>query len=227
MALLGNFNLINKNAGRTITMGASTHARNFGNDKYTHFNKLGFYANADSGETSSTVAVPTGYYPQGAWVMPIKAGEMSAKHTGSGTVTANLYPSKNMEVDLTGSGDLTASGSLAISMLAALTGSGTLTATIEGRLNMTADLTGSGDLDATLSALGNMVAGLSGSGDIDATISAFGNMEIDIVVTGTGLSTANVGQAVWAALLDANNEPDTFGERVQKLLTLAKFLGLK
>jgi hypothetical protein len=39
-------------------------------------------------------------------------------------------------------------------------------------------------------------------------------MEIDIVVTGAGLSTANVGQAVWAALAAANNNAGTMGEKL-------------
>jgi len=39
-------------------------------------------------------------------------------------------------------------------------------------------------------------------------------MEADITVTGTGLTTANVGQAVWSALAAANNDPDTMGEKL-------------
>jgi len=66
---------------------------------------------------------------------------------------------------------------------------------------MSVDLEGDGDLAASLSGIGNMLANLEGSGDLEATIAAFGNMYIDITVTGTGLSLANVGQAVWETLI--------------------------
>lgn len=45
--------------------------------------------------------------------------------------------------------------------------------------------------------------------------------------TGKALSDAGGAGNPWSALLASNNDPDTFGERVQKLLTVAKFLGLK
>jgi hypothetical protein len=45
--------------------------------------------------------------------------------------------------------------------------------------------------------------------------------------TGAALSDAGSAGNPWSALLADNNDADTFGERVQKLLTTAKFLGLK
>lgn len=132
---------------------------------------------------------------------PLDGGGMLMDGTGTGTLTADLYASRNMEIDLTGTSDFSADASLVVSMLAALTGSGTVSATIQGRLNATVDLTGSGTLTGALSGIGQMVAALTGTGDLEATIAAYGNMEIDIVITGTGLTTANVGAAVWDYLL--------------------------
>jgi hypothetical protein len=147
-------------------------------------------------------------------ILPLDGGSMLMDGSGSGTMTADLYPTRAMEIDFTGSGDLEANAGLVISMLLNMIGSGTLTAGIVGNLNMTADFTGSGDLDANLSGLGNMIADLDGSGDLDAVIAAYGDMTVDIVVTGTGLSTANVGQAVWAAIAALNNEPGSMGEKL-------------
>lgn len=158
--------------------------------------------------TSFPVGLPNGWYP------PIEGGEMVMRSTGSSSMTANLYPSKSMAIDLTGFGDLQATAGLVISMLCAMTGSGTLTAAIEGRLNMSADFTGSGDLEASMSGIGNMLCDMTGTGDLEAVIAAYGNMAIDIVVTGTGLTTANVGRAVWSALSASNNDPDTMGEKL-------------
>jgi hypothetical protein len=150
-----------------------------------------------------TAANPPGHY-RCAWSMPITAGEMALRTQGDGRLAANLYPSRNMSIDLTGSGDLDAIAALVVSMICAMGGSGTLAATIQGRQNMSINFAGSGGLDAAMTAVANMTADLVGTGDLAATIAAYGNMDIDIVVTGTGLTTANVGDivadAVWTYL---------------------------
>lgn len=161
-----------------------------------------------------TAANPTGYYYPRAFQPPIANGDMSMRPQGSGSITADLLPTRAMSIDLTGSSAFSATAGLVVSMLLALTGSGSLAATIQGRLNMSADLSGAGDLSADLSGIASMACALLGAGDLEATIAAYGNMEIDIVVTGTGLSTANVGQAVWAALAASNNDAGTMGEKL-------------
>lgn len=161
--------------------------------------------------TSRQVALPMGNLAPHAWMLPQTGGGMSLRARGEGAFSAGLIPTYPMTLDLTGAGDLQATAGLIISMLLAMTGAGDLSANIEGRLNASVDFTGSGDLTADLSGFANLLIDMLGSGDLDATIAAYGNMEIDIVVTGTGLSTANVGQAVWAALAAANNEPGSMG----------------
>ena len=129
---------------------------------------------------------------------------MSFAMSGKGALTAFLFASRSMTIDLTGAGTLEADAGLVVSMLLALAGSGGLTASIVGKTNMSIDLTGGGGLAATLEGLAEMIIDLMGAGSLEATISAYGNMAIDIVVTGTGLSTANVGQAVWEAILNGD-----------------------
>jgi hypothetical protein len=43
------------------------------------------------------------------------------------------------------------------------------------------------------------------------------------------VATGGAGSAddIWGALLDDHSDPGSFGERIQKLLTVAKYLGLK
>jgi hypothetical protein len=171
---------------------------------YEQFAK--FLHPVDGSAALKTVSSPTGYQLPACFHPPINLGEMSVGSQGDGTLAANLYPTRAMSIDLTGLGDLDATAALVIAMAAALTGSGTLTATIQGRLNASIDLTGSGDLDATIAGLASLLCELTGSGDLDATIAAYANLAVDIVVTGTGLSTANVGQAVLDAI--AENGPD-------------------
>lgn len=162
----------------------------------------------------STLARPSGYYPPATRYIAQTVGGMSMQADGEGTLSGTLLPTRPMSIDLTGSGDLAAIGALAVAMGIALTGSGDLTATIQGQLNASIAMTGSGNLTADMAGLANMVVALTGSGDLDATIAAYGDMAIDIVVTGTGLTTANVGQAVWSALASANNDAGTMGEKL-------------
>lgn len=170
-------------------------------DSYRQFEK--FIMPDMAAAVLQTVADPPGHYLPAVYHPPIIVGEMSMRTDGAGDLTGDLYPSRNMSIDLTGAGTLTANAALAIAMLCAMTGAGDLAAAIEGRLNMSIDMEGAGDLAASLSALGNMAIALSGSGDLEATIAAYGNMAIDIVVTGTGLTTANVADAVWAKVIEA------------------------
>lgn len=173
---------------------------------------IAYFAN---GGIVSYSSIPEGMIGSGVTVLqPLDGGGMSMNTSASGDMTADLYPTRPMTIDLTGSGAFSAAASLVISMLADLSGSGSLTATINGRLDATVDFTGSSSFSAGMSGIAALVADLTGSGDLDATISAFGDMEIDIVVTGTGLTTANVGQAVWAAIAASNNDAGTMGEKL-------------
>jgi hypothetical protein len=63
-----------------------------------------------------------------------------------------------------------------------------------------------------------------------ATVSALVNNSVSFqnVVTGTALNAQEVRDAVWNAQLSSHTATGTFGEFIgKKLLTLAKFLGLK
>ena len=159
-------------------------------------------------------ANPIGAYPPTTFYPPQVSGEIAIRIFSSGTLTANLFPSKSMEIDMTGFGDLTAEAALVISMFCDMTGSGDLEATITGLLNMSIDMNGSGDLEATMSGFANMIIDLEGSGDLEATIAAYGNMSLDIVVTGTGLTIENVGNAVWQYLASQSTDPLTMGGKM-------------
>lgn len=148
-------------------------------------------------------------------------GNMVVSVLGSGSLIADITGKANSTISLTGSSSFTASASLFLSMLAALSGSGTLNATssllvnmlcdfvgggtltanINGQKGMSASITGSGNLSADIKALANMVSALSGSGVLNGGTGAVAQMSIDIVVTGTGLTTDNVGKAIWESIL--------------------------
>jgi hypothetical protein len=204
--LLGNYTVLNKSTGRNFGGGTVSETRaNWGGNSRRNQYLDGFQAQT---------AVPNGYLPPYCFVLPQKSGGMAMRAVASGTLSANLVPTRYMTIDFTGTGDFDATAALVISMVAAFSGSGSMTAAIVGRLNATCDMTGSGDLEADMSGIASAVIAMLGSGDLEATIAAFGDMSIDMVVTGTGLTTANVGPAVWASIAAANNAPGSMGEKL-------------
>lgn len=171
------------------------------------------------GISNKYAGVPYGYRHPGAWIMPSKAGALSTKNnvTGSGTIAADAWAVKLAEAMLTGTGDLSAFGGLIVQLLAAIGGSGTVSsANVQAFLAAVANLTGSGGVTvASLTGIGELLADLLGDGTLDdSVLTAIGELSAALVVTGTGLSTSNVGQAVWSALAAANDSSGTMGEKL-------------
>lgn len=159
-------------------------------------------------------SIPAGANPKTSFYSPQEAGAMSMRSFSSGSITFSMVPVKLMSSDFLGLGDLVGTASLTVSMLCDMISSGTLTADIVGILNISADLIGEGDLSADIKGVAEMLLNLMGEGGLSADIGGYGDMSIDIIVTGAGLTTANVGQAVFAALATLNNIPGTMGAKV-------------
>ena len=161
---------------------------------------------------------PHGYNSESSYSLPLKSGALASVNemTGTGTISATALAVKLALADLTGSGDISsADASRIVQLLADLTGSGSISsADLKAFLQAAADLTGSGTISATASGLGALIAALTGTGEATSTLTGSGELTADIVVTGTGLTTANVGQAVWSALASANNDSGTMGEKL-------------
>lgn len=174
---------------------------------------------AGQGCANQQAGIPYGYRQGGAWVMPMKSGGVSSFNAlnGSGTISADLLAVKLFEASLSGSGDVTALGSLIVQAIAALSGSGEISdAQVNAFLAAVANISGSGEIsDADIEGLGEAVAAIFGSGALTGSM-ATGVAEAiaSLTVTGTGLSTANVGSAVWSALATANNVSGTMGEKL-------------
>lgn len=167
----------------------------------------------DGATTANKVtAAPTGYYNNRCYHPPVTDGEASMRLAGAGDMTATGYAAKLGEIDFTGLGDMEATAGLVVSAILALVGSGSLTLQAQGQLNASLDFTGSGDMTALASGIANALMDFTGTGDLDSLAMGYANATLDITVTGTGLTTANVGQAVWSALASANNDPGTMGE---------------
>lgn len=173
---------------------------------------------AGQGITDDKVGLPSGNRHPNVWMMPQKAGALAARNslTGTGTVSdADVWAVKLAQAAITGSGDLTATGGLIVQLVAAVSGSGTISAAdIKAFLQLSAALSGSGVAAGTATGLGALIAALTGSSSLSPTLTGTGAMAADLVVTGTGLTTANVGEAVWSAIASSNNTTGTMGEKL-------------
>jgi hypothetical protein len=202
--LVGNYSVLQKSPGRFIA-GSATSAES---QVRSNFNKSGsnrnrFYVDQTT-VALALYAVPTGTYPEIAWVLPQIAGEIASTQPiqGAGTQTGNLAGGLNAEAGLTGAGTITSAvAQLIISMAANLAGDGTVSsADLRGFLQAVANLSGSGDLTAAVSALAWMDAATDGSGTItNATPYASGNMSADILSYGA-LTPEGIRDTVWNAI---------------------------
>lgn len=169
----------------------------------------------------------------------ISARLSSAELTGSGDLTADLSALVQAAAALAGSGSITQAEMLAVSALsAALAGSGSISqANLSSIVPMEAALAGTGTVANTtnLTGLGSLTASIEiGASDpLSPTSLATSVWSADIsgyATSGTAgkkLNDASSGANPWDELTSSHTTSGTFGLLLQKLLSVAKFLGLK
>lgn len=206
--LIGNYSVLQKGPGRFVA-GSTTSVEG---QVRSNFSKSGAYRNrfyVDQTTTAlSLYAIPTGSYPEIAWVLPQKAGQIASTQPiqGAGAATAALAGGLGAAATVTGAGDITtAVGQLIISMVAALVGDGTISsADLRGFLDGdSGDLVGAGSLTAEMAALAWISAALSGSGTITSAVPyATGDLAADIF-SFSALTPEGISNAVWAQIIEA------------------------
>ena len=195
--------------GAFQTFGATVSNNAYPSARLANFARTGANRNITAGEgiTSGLVSLPSGNRHPSAWMMPQKPGALSARNTvtGSGSAAASALAVKLATADLTGSGAMTAVGGLIVQLIADIAGSGGITtADLKAFLQAVASISGSGGISsAQATGLGQLIAAMTGLGTVDATLTGTGELTADLVVTGTGLTTGNVGAAVWAWIIEA------------------------
>lgn len=125
---------------------------------------------------------------------------------------------------LAGSAGAIASSTFTLSLVQALLG-----AKVSSVANGTLILSGSTELTALA------FLDADGGGPQELTPQALANAVLDALLADHNIA-GSVGEALnnigassnpWSSLLSANNDPGSFGERIQKLLTETKYIGLK
>lgn len=169
---------------------------------------------------------------------------LAATIAGAGSMDeAELLGNLYAAATLTGSGSIDdADISASVYIAASLAASGNITnANLAGAIYRTADIAGQGDLaQAVILGAGILSATIEigarpSAADIASAIwGAIGDLNNVEGTMGRLLNNSGgsadpnvVAEAVWAQLLADNKVSGSFGEFVQKLLTVAKYLGLK
>ena len=180
MALIGNYSVLNKTAGRFTTGPSVADTRaNYGKTNKARNMFLSLPKNS---------SVPMGYEPPGSWVIAQTGGGLSSfvQIRGSSTTGGAILNVKTASAALDGSGIVsTAALSQLIQMAAELNGQGLITdAHLAAVSSMAASLTGVGTISANVSALIPIAAALSGEGTIAANLKGIGRLGADITPFG-------------------------------------------
>ncbi len=202
-------------------------------------------------------AYPLGSLAPGAFILPVKDGSLASYTYSESAISSSvdLIPARNLEassnivvtvsnaqldqiVSMVGSGTLTLAKLDAIlAGAASLQAGGTLQLTSDAASGAIFSVTASGSeslsANVTLTALAFMEAEAGGAAPLSPeglALAVWGATAASNNQSGTmGEKLNDAGSAgnPWAAELASNNTAGTFGGFVQKLLTVARFLGLK
>lgn len=254
MALIGNHSVLNKSHA-FFTNGTATAGAFAANTKSNRTNPSVLSARRINMAARSSI--PEGYNLGEAYLAPLKSGGLATglRILGESSLTATGISARLSTATLEGVATLTGSLAVLTPGAAALTGAGTLTGSIAAVSSLASNITGAGTVTANLSAIVPIAAAIAGAATVSANLKGFGRLAAEIDIgAGTELSPSSLASAVWdevladhvdagstgAALNDAggagnpwsadlttNNTDGTFGNFVQRLLTVAKFLGLK
>lgn len=157
--------------------------------------------------------------------------------SGSATITISADGTGGLIVSGSGSATISIDASGTLLSIASASGSATITLSTSAAIGALAGMSGSATITMDASAVSYAIGYLSGTSSNESEFSpdALARAVWDAVVSdfntagtmGEVMNNIGAGANPWSALLADNVDPDTFGEFVQKLLTTAKFLGLK
>lgn len=254
MALIGNQSVLLKSHA-FFTNGTATAGAYAANTK-TNWTKPSVLVNRNVNLAPKT-SIPEGYNLGEAYLAPLKSGGLASglRIVGEASLTATAITARLSTASM--SGVATLSGSLAVLTpgAASLSGAATLTAAVQAVSSLASSLTGAATVSANLSSIVPLASAMTGAATMAPNLTGVGRLEAVIDVgagdvlspgslanavwdtviadhqtagtTGKALSDAGGAGNPWSADLATNNTAGTFGGLVQKLLTVAKFLGLK
>lgn len=168
---------------------------------------------------------PTGTNHPYSYIMGDSGALLSASTTnnGSATIAGNISQGINVDATLAGTSDIsTANLALVVQLAAALAGDGQVTAAnLVGTIALAATLTGTGNLTAGLNVIAFMTTTLAGTGGLTATLRGTLDMSADIFVNQSEATVQQLIEGVWNAMAADYNNPNTMGEIMNNLGSVA------
>jgi len=168
---------------------------------------------------------PTGTNSPYSYVLGDKGGLLSCTTTNSGeaTIAGNISQGINVDATLAGTSDIsTANLALVVQLAATLAGDGQITAAnLVGTIALAATLTGTGNLTAGLNVIAFMTSALAGTGGLTATLRGTLDMSADIFVNQSEATVQQLIEGVWNAMAADYNNPNTMGEIMNNLGSVA------
>jgi hypothetical protein len=180
---------------------------------------------AGEGITSDRVGLPTGALHPVAWVMPQKAGYISAHNMarGKGSATLALVSGRNVGGVAAGASETTATAKLVVSASAAAAGS----STVSGSLVAVLMLSGSASGSSTATASKNAIAWCAGEsfGSSSALLGSFaiGHLSGAIYVNESEASVQQIADSVWSASPESHIEGSAgYALNIMRMITQNK-----
>lgn len=195
MALIGNYSVLNKTAGRWIAgsavAGASVAQCQSNAAKPSDWRKRAMPDRAGgTGTILQYAAKPRGYSPQGSWGLANRAGGVSSVNqaNGSSTAVATLVAGRNISGTAAGTCTVTGTGKLVVAVAATAAGSCTVTGTLTGKGTIAATAAGTSTASATIANGAAMAVGTA-AGTSTATASVSGVAHVAGTIAGTSTAT--------------------------------------
>lgn len=236
MALIGNRSVINKSPGRFLAGAVASGNRN-------NFSQAGMLRGSFE-NFSKLSAWPSGHLSPSAWMLPQRAGGMSSRNVTEMKLTA--VGAGAMGVNGTGDASIVFTADATAQLIASATGSATFAVTATGSVQ--AVLSGVGSATFTLTSSGTIGALAWGAGassmQVTATMTSYARgLMVGSTIGGGGVTNESVAASVWAnptrtltsggggggSAPTAEENANAVWQHsfVAKLLTVAKYLGLK
>ncbi len=210
--LLGNYSVILKNPATFIggTQVSNCRSAFSANGQ----NKQRFYPE-DIGGLPLTTAIPEGYLPPNAIMLPYDIGAMTTSNlNGIATLSGVGVAGLGGTVTMDGVAIMTLSGGLIAGMTVTMDGVGSLSAVAGGLIEAITVMAGNGTLSAAIGATSGMTVSMPGVGTLVANPSGIGEMTLEIYVNESQATVQQITDAVWNALASQYNISGTMGQKL-------------
>lgn len=181
MALIGNYNVFNKSAGRWLAgstvAGASNAFCRSNYNRNSDWRKFSLQERSTPSTILRLASKPDGYGATG-WALPTRAGAIAARNRAPGVAafTGAMASGRALTGAFTGVGVFTATGQLVVSGQGAFTGAASFTGNIIAALAASGATAGVAAFTAAPTAIGHLSGSFSASASFTATRYATGSM---------------------------------------------------